>query len=44
MCIKAIGLGGPILKDKLWFYISGGTGQNNTEKKAVHLRIICAHE
>jgi len=28
------GLGGPIIKDKLWFYISGGTMRQQTEIKA----------
>ena len=28
------GLGGPIIKDKLWFYVSGGTMQRQTEIKA----------
>lgn len=28
------GLGGPIIKDKLWFYVSGGTMRQQTEIKA----------
>ena len=29
-----VGLGGPIIKDKLWFYVAGGTMQQQTEIKA----------
>jgi hypothetical protein len=32
------GLGGPIIKDKLWFYVSGGYMQGDNEDRPPHMR------
>jgi hypothetical protein len=39
-----VGLGGPIIKDKLWFYVSGGFIQGDTEIKASQTGAVLGRE
>jgi hypothetical protein len=38
------GLGGPIIKDKLWFYVSGGSNKRQTEIKASEAGAVLGRE